>query len=90
MVKRTEERAEAVRKVYMLEDLQEVLGLARTTVYRWLRDGRLIPPISDGSGWGRGSRRKRWCASEVHAWVEAGMPSAASWKRQRAARQARR
>lgn len=81
-----EQRAKAVPMVYLLEDLQEVLRLGRTSIYQRLRKGLIPEPIDDAPG----KAQKRWSKVDIDAWVEAGMPPAASWKRMKAAQRRKR
>ena len=45
------------------EDLQEILGFKRSTIYRMLQDGDLPPPIRVGP------RAMRWRPEEIEEWL---------------------
>ena len=51
------------------EQVEERTGLARTTLYRKMREGSFPQPIQVGA------RAVRWPASEIEAWL-AGRPRA--------------
>jgi len=54
--------------------LARQLGVARATVYRLVAEGRIPPPVHVG-------RSSRWRRREIEAWVNAGCPSLAQWRR---------
>ena len=51
------------------EEVEERTGLARTTIYRKMREGSFPEPLQVGA------RAVRWPASEIDAWL-AGRPRA--------------
>jgi len=44
------DKTQVERKAYSPKEVQEMLGIAQTTVYRWLESGRL-PAVKIGKLW---------------------------------------
>jgi prophage regulatory protein len=49
-------------------DVMQMLGVGRTTLYRWMGDGKFPAPIKIGE-------TNRWHLSEIEAWI----PMANKW-----------
>lgn len=65
-----------------IDDLAAVLKLGRTTTYMLLSDGRLPLTVH------KIGRCTRFVRAEVEAYVAAGLPMAAEWRRREEARNA--
>lgn len=46
-------------------EVTKIAGIARSTVYMWVRQGRFPPPYQQGPNW------SRWSEQEVKCWMEA-------------------
>ena len=46
------------------QEVQDLLKIGRTTLYRWMREGRFPEPMQIGPG------AVRWHESEILAWIE--------------------
>lgn len=50
-------------KLYRLRELMEILGLSRSTIYKWMQVGRFPTPVD------MGGRLSRWRSEDVEAWL---------------------
>lgn len=53
-------------RLVRLPEVLKMTGLARSTIYKWICEGRFPPPIKIGGG-----RCSGWRAREVFQWIEA-------------------
>jgi excisionase family DNA binding protein len=56
--------------------VQEVCGVSRRTVYRWVADGLMPPPVRIGGS-------LRWRVSQLEIWVQRGCPRWGGGKRKK-------
>ncbi len=54
-------------------EVGELLGIGKSTLWRWHSEGRIPLPVHVGG-------RTKWKASEIHEWVEAGCPARDRWE----------
>ncbi|GHS94366.1 hypothetical protein FACS1894107_14040 [Planctomycetales bacterium] len=57
------------------EGVGKICGLAKSTIFDWVKAGRFLPPLRNGS------RYTRWRVDEVRAFRDAGFPlPVAKWQ----------
>ncbi len=60
------------QKLLSHKDVSRLLGVHRCTLHRWRSTGLIPDPIYI-------SGLPRWRPDEIHAWLDAGAPSARKW-----------
>jgi predicted DNA-binding transcriptional regulator AlpA len=53
-------------KIYTISDVRSILGISRTTLWSWLRQGHLPPPRLIGPG---PNARRGWPSPEFDRWL---------------------
>ena len=56
-------------KLLKIGDVSEWLGVARSTIYKWIEEGRFPPPIKIGEK-DRARVAARWEEATVQQWIE--------------------
>jgi prophage regulatory protein len=51
-------------KVYRLKELKEILGVGKSTIYCWIKEGKFPKPIH------LGPRCVGWLSSDIEKWLE--------------------
>jgi predicted DNA-binding transcriptional regulator AlpA len=51
-------------KTYRFSDLQEIIPVSRSTLWRWVRSGSFPPPIS------LGPNIRAWREADIRAWLD--------------------
>lgn len=51
-------------KLYRLPEVLGLVGLSRSTIYRWIDCGQFPVPVK------LGQRAVAWRSAEIHAWIE--------------------
>ena len=51
-------------KTLRFADLQEIIPVSRSTLWRWVRDGKFPPPIA------LGPNTRAWRESDVLSWLD--------------------
>jgi len=52
---------------YTTDDLMNLFKVSRTSIYNWVREGKLPEPFRPAD-----SDKKLWSQAEIHKWVAAG------------------
>jgi prophage regulatory protein len=58
------EASRNARRLYRLHDLTRELGLSRSTIYKWIQDGRFPAQVQ------LGGRLSRWRSEDIEAWLQ--------------------
>ncbi|UWQ22401.1 AlpA family transcriptional regulator [Jannaschia sp. W003] len=59
-------------KIHRRAELEQMLGISRSTIYAWLKAGRFPPPLR------LGERAVGWRASDIEAWLAERAPAGAT------------
>ena len=52
-----------VNKIYRLKELKEILGVGKSTIYYWIKEGKFPRPIH------LGQRCVGWLSSDIERWL---------------------
>lgn len=57
-----------VTRLIRLKEVQHRVGLGRSTIYRWMAEGKFPKPVQ------LGGYAVAWSEEEIHEWIRAKMP----------------